>query len=84
MKSIDWNNKNMMAAIKNINLRPAIGPNEEAGKRCAILGTIIEFQGEKLDGSHEANKVVRAYAKGRLSSDEAYKQLHKIGALSDA
>lgn len=84
MKSIDWNNKNMMATIKNINLRPAIGSNEEAGKRCAILGTIIEFQGEKLDTSHEAKKIVRAYAKGRLTSNEAYKQLHEIGALSNA
>ena len=64
--------------IKLLQGRPAIGTVERCQKRVAILQVILEAQGVAFDQKNDAAcTIIYKLGRGRLSYDQAYKELEK-------
>lgn len=83
MSKINWGDNALAAQVRALRNRPAIGAKEKAGQRCAILGLVIEFYGLELDTSNTAAlQIAKKLGLGKISTDAAFEQMHKLGALN--
>lgn len=73
---LDWNK--LALQTKPLQERPAIGAKEQCQKRVAIFQVILEAQGVAFDQENpDATKIIYKLGRGRLSYDQAYKELER-------
>ena len=73
---LDWNR--LALQTKPLQERPAIGPKEQCQKRVAIFQVILETQGVAFNQENpDATKIIYKLGRGRLSYDQAYKELER-------
>lgn len=83
MSKINWRDNALAAQVRALRNRPTVGAKEKAGQRCAILGLVIEFYGLELDTSNmAAMRVAKKLGLGKISTDAAFEQMHRLGALN--